>query len=133
MLWQAIARSGGDLANLNCILSEEEGIVLFSKLNVMDMCGDHGTMCSYSNENPKRRHDSIKTLLANMGKTAGLITKIEQNPTTAITSNIKPADVLFENYQQGQSLAIDVTCVSPFRCNVQSRAARQFLFLQKIN
>ena len=65
-------------------------------------------------------------ILVGMGRTAGLVTKLEQNPTTTITSNIKPADVLFENYDNGQHLAIDVTIVSPFRSGVTSGAASQF-------
>ena len=63
---------------------------------VMDIYCDHATMCSSSSQNCKTRHDSVKLLLCNMGKLAGLRTKLEQNPTTAVTANIAPADVLLK-------------------------------------
>ena len=96
-------------------------------VRVMDFHGDHGTMCSYSSQNPKRRHDAVKLLLVEMGRTAGLITKLEQNPTTSVSANIKPADVLFENYYNGKHCAIDVTIVSPFRSGVESGATSTFM------
>ena len=49
-------------------------------------------------------------------------------PTTTTTSNIKPADVLFENYDNGEHMAIDVTIISPFRGGVTSGAATQFMY-----
>ena len=95
---------------------------------VMDIYGDHATMCANSSQNCKTRHDSVKLLLFNMGKLAGLTTKLEQNPTTAVTSNIKPADVLFENYDNGDHLAIDVTVISPFRGGLDNRATTTFMY-----
>ena len=74
-----------------------------------------------------------------MGKAAGLTTKVEQNPTTTVSSNIKPADVLFENYDEGQHLAIDVTIVSPFRSGITAGAASTFFhtgdqaYIDKLN
>ena len=97
-------------------------------IRVLDVYGDHATLCSNYNQNPKRRHDAVKLLLVSMGRSAGLMTKLEQNPTTATTSNIKPADVLFENYQNGQDLTVDITIVSPFRCGVTRGAASKTLF-----
>ena len=96
-------------------------------VRVMDVFGDHATMCNTTTQNPKRRHDTVKSLLKSMGLSAGLVTKVEQNPTTTTTSNIKPADVLFENYDNGEHMAIDVTIISPFRSGVSSGAASQFM------
>ena len=92
----------------------------------MDIFGDHATLCSHSTQNAKRRHDAVKNLLVQMGRSAGLTTKLEQNPTTTVSTNIKPADVLFENYDKGQHLAIDVTIVSPFRSGITSGAASKY-------
>ena len=97
-------------------------------VRVMDIYCDHATLCAYSTQNPKRRHDAVKLLLLNMGKAAGFKSKLEQNPTTEITSKIKPADVLFENYQDGQDLAVDVTIISPFRSGLLSRATSTFMY-----
>ena len=97
-------------------------------IRVMDTHCDHATLCGYSSQNFKTRHDAVKLLLVNMDKSAGLRTKLEQNPTTAITSNIKPADVLFENYEDGHHLAVDVTVVSPFRGGVGNGAATTFMY-----
>ena len=94
----------------------------------MDIYGDHSTLCNHSSQNAKRRHDSVKMLLLRMGDAAGLRPKLEQNPTTAITSNIKPADVLFQNYSDGKDLAIDITIVSPFRSGLVSGATSTFMF-----
>ena len=46
---------------------------------------------------------------------AGLRTKLEQHPITAVTANIAPVDVLFENYNNGDHLAVDVIVISSFR------------------
>ena len=95
---------------------------------VMDIYCDHATMCSSSSQNCKTRHDSVKLLLCNMGKLAGLKTKLEQNPTTAVTANIKPADVLFENYNHGDHLAVDVTVISPFRGGLDNGATTTYMY-----
>ena len=94
----------------------------------MDTYCDHATLCKNSTQNATKRHDSVKMLLLNMGYAAGLKPKLEQNPTTAITSNIKPADVLFQNYRDGKDLAIDVTIVSPFRSGLVSGATSTFMY-----
>ena len=62
-----------------------------------------------------------------MWKLAGLCSKLEQNLTTAVTANIAPADVLFENYNDGNHLAIDVTVISPFRGGFDN-SATTYLF-----
>ena len=59
---------------------------------------------------------------------AGLRTKLEQNPTTAVTASIAPADVLFENYNNGDHLAVDVTVISPFRGGLDNSATNTYLF-----
>ena len=96
-------------------------------IRVMDQYGDHGTLCNTTAQNAKRRHNIVRDLLMKMGKSAGLDTTIEQNPTTT-TSNIKPADVLFENYENGTHLAVDVTIVSPFRAGVDPAAVSQYMY-----
>ena len=105
----------------------------------MDVYCDHATLCGYSSQNCKTRHDSVKLLLHRMGQAAKLQPKLEQNPTTAMTSKIAPADVLFHNYEQGDHLAIDVTRISPFRGGVQNEAATTYMhtgdktYIDKLN
>ena len=74
-----------------------------------------------------------------MGKAAGLSCHLEQNPTTAVDTNIAPADVLFENFDDNGSLAIDVNIVSPFRTGSLSGGSQTYLktsndaFVTKMN
>ena len=81
----------------------------------------------------------MQHLLKQMGIAAGLTTKIEQNPTTNVQSGIKPADVLFEDFDSDGSLATDVTIISPFRQGSLAAASRTFLataenaFIQKMH
>lgn len=75
----------------------------------MDIYCDHGTLRAHSTHNFKIRHDAVKLLSHGVGITAKLPSKLEQNRTTALTSKIAPADVLFNNYSDGQHLATDVT------------------------
>ena len=52
-----------------------------------------------------------------------MTTKLEQNHQTAIASGIKQADVLLENMDSWQHLAIDVTVISSFRGGLVPGAA----------
>ena len=50
-------------------------------------------------QNHKHHRDTVKCLLKTIDDIAGLQPKLEQNPTTTKTENIKAVDVLFHNYE----------------------------------
>ncbi|XP_026414844.1 uncharacterized protein LOC113310393 isoform X1 [Papaver somniferum] len=98
------------------------GMPLFSKDSMCSNCnglmyvfGDHAVHCA-GEVGQKFRHYVVKDVLADMCYKAGVVARKEVS--LGFSSNnvysLRPADILFYNWEDGKDVCMDVTGVSPF-------------------
>ncbi len=87
------------------------------KENVLDSLAHHSLSCS-SNNDRSIRHNSVRDVVHEYAVQGGFSSRKEVKHLLARNAEdygLKPADILIENFENGQPLCIDVTVVNPLR------------------
>lgn len=88
------------------------------KKAVMDEWGDHALHCVHE-LGVKFRHNAVKDTISNICYQSGVVVK-KQVPLGFLSDEgiaLRPADLLFHNWDKGKNVCVDITGCSPFAGN----------------